>query len=166
MNSKRIDWIPKEDNGRVLQFRVYVRLETVIVSAKKLKQFYLRSNRDDGSYRIQKFRVKAPHGLSFPSAVPMYKAEPRYPPAPELHGELLLDVFTHPSLRLEAGGSQDNERYTVLGQAVLDASMTHCVFLCHPHFGRGEIEVCVIVFLPSWCICTTHSVTRRKGQDS
>lgn len=80
--------------------------------------------------------------LSFPSA--MNKPELRYPPAPELHGELLLDVFTHRSLRQEGGGSKDNERYAVLGEVVLEACITHCVFLCHPHFGKGEMEVCAV----------------------
>lgn len=74
----------------------------------------------------------------------MAKSEPHYPPAPELQGELLLDVFTHRSLRQEGGGG-DNERYVVLGEKVLEASMTHCVFLCYPQFGRQEIEVCVPV---------------------
>lgn len=74
----------------------------------------------------------------------MNKSEPRYPPAPELHGELLLNVFTHKSLRQDGGGgvSVDNERYAVLGEKVLEAGIIHSIFLTHPKWGRQEIEAC------------------------
>jgi len=58
-------------------------------------------------------------------------SEDQLPLAPDLHGDLLLDVFTHPSLR-QGGGSGDNERYTALGEKVLEAAVTHCIFIRFP----------------------------------
>jgi dsRNA-specific ribonuclease len=74
----------------------------------------------------------------------MHRPEPRYPPPIDLHGELLLDVFTHRSLRQD-GGSGDNERYAVLGEKVFEASVTNSIFSSYPHLVGKDIEVCGLV---------------------
>ncbi|KAF8576088.1 hypothetical protein K439DRAFT_1419211 [Ramaria rubella] len=62
-----------------------------------------------------------------------------YPRPPNLHGELILDVFTHKSLRQHGVGG-DNERYATLGEKVFEAAVTNCIFRKYPLYGRKEIE--------------------------
>jgi len=78
--------------------------------------------------------------------------EKRLPPLPKLTSELILQVYTHISLRrLSDNGPEeygDNERLTELGKAVLDALITYVLFSKRPMLGVAEI--CVRFFLPSF----------------
>ncbi|KAF8490752.1 hypothetical protein JB92DRAFT_1295642 [Gautieria morchelliformis] len=69
----------------------------------------------------------------------MHKPEPRFPPPIDLQGELLLNVFTHRSLRQD-GGSGDNERYAALGEKVFEASVTYSLFTTYPALVGKDIE--------------------------
>ena len=70
------------------------------------------------------------------------------PPIPRLQGEIILEVFTHRSLRFpgapldqdsEYGGT---ERLTVLGEKVLETAVTDALFRKRPIIPGPEIEVC------------------------
>jgi len=50
-----------------------------------------------------------------------------FPPLPQLNGDIILEVFTHPSLRSSTDGGH-NERYTDLGAVALQAAVTTYLF--------------------------------------
>lgn len=70
-----------------------------------------------------------------------------YPPLPKLGGDVILEVFTHRSLRfsgaLLAEDSEygDNERLAILGEKVLEAAVTDTLFRKRPMLKAEEIEV-------------------------
>ncbi|KAJ8509433.1 hypothetical protein ONZ45_g8402 [Pleurotus djamor] len=67
------------------------------------------------------------------------------PRLPDLDGNLLLQVYTHKSLRRTRGTDEetnrDNERLAVLGKAVLDLAITSALFDQTPRPDAEEIEV-------------------------
>lgn len=71
--------------------------------------------------------------------------EKQLPPLPKLTSELILQVYTHVSLRRQTGvGPEeygDNERLIELGKAVLDALVTNVLFNRRPMLKAGEICV-------------------------
>ncbi|KAI6104071.1 hypothetical protein EDD16DRAFT_1638665 [Pisolithus croceorrhizus] len=71
-----------------------------------------------------------------------YDGFPELPTLPKLSGMLVLEVFTHRSLRLACHASYgDNERLTVLGQHVLEMIITQLLFTRKPKLKRENIEV-------------------------
>ncbi|KIJ46421.1 hypothetical protein M422DRAFT_29269 [Sphaerobolus stellatus SS14] len=73
--------------------------------------------------------------------------KPAYPPLPQLQGDLMLEVFTHKSLRAveqaQASGSGfpcDNERYVVLGEKVFETAVLHHLVAQKVKMTREEIE--------------------------
>ena len=72
-----------------------------------------------------------------------YDAPPEeLPELPKLSGEVLLEVFTHRSLRLACHAKyRDNERLSVLGSHMLDMVTTQLLFSRKPMLTRSEIEV-------------------------
>ena len=71
--------------------------------------------------------------------------EKQFPPLPKLTSELILQVYTHISLRRlsEKGPEEygDNERLIELGKAVLDALITYVLFNKRPMLKVPEICV-------------------------
>ena len=69
------------------------------------------------------------------------------PPIPKLQGEIILEVFTHRSIRFPSAPiNQDSEygdsdRLTVLGEKVLEAAVTDALFRKRPMLKGGDIEV-------------------------
>lgn len=63
-----------------------------------------------------------------------------FPPLPPIKGELILNVFTHKSLR-QPNGNDDNERYAVLGEKAFEAAVAYCIFLRNPHLRKKSAEV-------------------------
>lgn len=72
-----------------------------------------------------------------------YDAPPEdLPELPKLSGEILLEVFTHRSLRLACHAKyRDNERLSVLGSYILEMMTTQLLFNRKPMLTRSEIEV-------------------------
>lgn len=66
---------------------------------------------------------------------------------PKLNGEILLDVFTHKSLRFpgapldDSSEYGDNIRLAILGEAILQATVTDALFKKRPMLKAEEIEV-------------------------
>jgi dsRNA-specific ribonuclease len=66
------------------------------------------------------------------------------PALPKLDGDIMLEVFTHRSLRF--GGAQtseeygDNERLAELGHQVFELAVTYCLFLKRPMLTAQEIQ--------------------------
>ncbi|KAF8560207.1 hypothetical protein OG21DRAFT_38851 [Imleria badia] len=71
-----------------------------------------------------------------------YDAPPEdLPDLPKLSGEILLEVFTHRSLRLACHAKyRDNERLSVLGSHILEMVTTQLLFSRKPMLTRNEIE--------------------------
>lgn len=64
------------------------------------------------------------------------------PELPKLSGQIMLEVFTHKSLRHACHARyRDNERLSVLGSYILEMITTHLLFNRRPMLLRGEIEV-------------------------
>ena len=68
------------------------------------------------------------------------------PPLPQIKsGDLILQVFTHKSLRRPNVTPEhygDNERLADLGKVVLDAAITRTLFNSRPILQAAEISVC------------------------
>ncbi len=69
-----------------------------------------------------------------------------FPPLPKLPGEVILDVYTHKSLRFPGAPSDDseygdNERLAILGEKVLETAVTDTLFRKRPMLKADEIEV-------------------------
>ncbi|EMD41938.1 hypothetical protein CERSUDRAFT_90529 [Gelatoporia subvermispora B] len=68
------------------------------------------------------------------------------PPAPRLRGEIILDVFTHHSLRFagaplnEESEYGDNERLAYLGETALQTAVTWVLFSKRPMLKAQELE--------------------------
>ena len=78
--------------------------------------------------------------------------EKRFPPLPKLTSELILQVYTHISLRrLSDKGPEeygDNERLIELGKSVLDALITYVLFNKRPMLKVAEICVRLHLLFP------------------
>lgn len=73
------------------------------------------------------------------------------PELPKLSGQIMLEVFTHKSLRLACHAKyRDNERLSVLGSHILEMVTTQLLFNRKPMFTRNEIEVSATA-MSSWC---------------
>jgi dsRNA-specific ribonuclease len=70
---------------------------------------------------------------------------PRWPPLPQLHGDLMLDVFTHHSITQGILNDQtphgNSERLAQLGQSVLDTIVTCVLFDERPMLSGEELKV-------------------------
>ncbi|KAF8078788.1 hypothetical protein FPV67DRAFT_1663476 [Lyophyllum atratum] len=65
------------------------------------------------------------------------------PPLPKVSSDLILQVYTHVSLRRSTGRPEDygdNERLIHLGKAALDASVTHALFHKRPILRMSEMR--------------------------
>ncbi|KZT04807.1 uncharacterized protein LAESUDRAFT_760824 [Laetiporus sulphureus 93-53] len=68
------------------------------------------------------------------------------PPVPKLRGDIILEVFTHKSLRFpgaptnEESDCGDNERLSMLGEKVMDTAVTFTLFNKKPLINAQEIE--------------------------
>jgi len=68
------------------------------------------------------------------------------PPLPKLSGELMLEVFTHKSLRPDSSGEPTNDEYggndrlAELGAKVLEMAITFCLFSKRPMLKATDIE--------------------------
>jgi len=69
----------------------------------------------------------------------------RVPPLPPLQsGDLILQVFTHKSLRrpkVSPADYGDNERLSELGKAALDVATTNALFQKRPYLEVADISV-------------------------
>lgn len=69
------------------------------------------------------------------------------PAAPKLRGDIILEVFTHKSLRFpgapinEDSEFGDNERLSILGEKVLQLAVTFALFNKRPMLKAEDIEV-------------------------
>jgi len=67
------------------------------------------------------------------------------PPAPKLRGDIILEVFTHKSLRFPGAPVNeeygDNVRLAVLGQKVLECAATYTLFNRRPMLNADEITM-------------------------
>ncbi len=69
-------------------------------------------------------------------------------PLPKLTGEIILEVFTHRSLRFPGAPSNedsefgDNTRLAALGEKILEAAVTDTLFRKRPMLSAVDIEVC------------------------
>jgi dsRNA-specific ribonuclease len=69
------------------------------------------------------------------------------PPLPKFSGELMLEVFTHKSLRPDLSGEPTNDEYggndrlAELGAKVLEMAITFCLFSKRPMLKAADIEV-------------------------
>ena len=75
-----------------------------------------------------------------------YDAPPEdLPELPKLSGQIMLEVFTHKSLRLACHAKyRDNERLSVLGSHILEMMTTQLLFNRRPMLMRSEIEVSAV----------------------
>jgi dsRNA-specific ribonuclease len=75
------------------------------------------------------------------------------PPIPKLNGEVLLDVFTHRSLRFHGAPLDDSSEYgdnirlAVLGKVILEACITDTLFKKRPMLPADQIEVRSVRYL-------------------
>jgi dsRNA-specific ribonuclease len=70
----------------------------------------------------------------------------RVPLLPPLQSDLILQVFTHKSLRrpkVSPADYGDNERLSELGKVALDVATTHALFLKRPYLEVADISVSV-----------------------
>jgi dsRNA-specific ribonuclease len=97
--------------------------------------------------------------------------ERQLPPLPKLTSELILQVYTHISLRRQTGvGPEehgDNERLIELGKAVLDALVTNVLFDRRPMLKVAEICVSLHWLLfenrgKMWSNVLRHSINEPK----
>ncbi|KAG0704356.1 hypothetical protein DFH29DRAFT_911984 [Suillus ampliporus] len=88
-------------------------------------------------------------GLGMPAATlkrsrsPTFDAMPEeLPDLPKLSGLIILEVFTHRSLRLACNALfRDNERLSVLGHEILEMMTTQLLFFRKPQLAVQQIEV-------------------------
>ncbi|KAI0961970.1 hypothetical protein AcV7_000925 [Taiwanofungus camphoratus] len=68
------------------------------------------------------------------------------PPVPKLHGEIILEVFTHSSLRFPGAPTNEDseygngERLSVLGEKILEAAVTSALFSKRPMLKADDIK--------------------------
>jgi hypothetical protein len=88
------------------------------------------------------------------------------PPLPKLTGDIILDVFTHKSLRVNATPTNDlcgdNDRLAELGEKVLNMTTTDVLFNQNPILSAGDISVSQ----PVSCIFNMKSPLCRKSEKS
>ena len=88
------------------------------------------------------------------------------PSLPKLIGEIILEVFTHRSLRFpgapinEDSEYGDNERLAILGEKVLETAVTDTLFRKKPLLKGSDIEVCILLLYGD--ITSTHFLIRRN----
>lgn len=65
------------------------------------------------------------------------------PPLPKINGDVILEVFTHKSLRVVHVNEEygDNERLALLGGAFLEAAVTESLFRSKPALKADDIRV-------------------------
>lgn len=84
------------------------------------------------------------------------------PELPKLSGEIMLEVFTHRSLRLACHAKyRDNERLSVLGSHILEMVATQLLFNRKPMLTRSEIEVSATI-MKSQCQRRCFRKARRQ----
>ncbi|KAF8898922.1 ribonuclease III domain-containing protein [Infundibulicybe gibba] len=88
--------------------------------------------------------LKRPYAISIPGGTQRSTSTPRPPQLPKITGELILQVFTHKSLRRKTGHPsdyEDNERLIELGTKVLDTAITFCLFSQTPLLTVRELSI-------------------------
>jgi dsRNA-specific ribonuclease len=71
-----------------------------------------------------------------------------FPPLPKINGDVILEVFTHKSLRVAHVNEEygDNERLALLGSAFLEAVVTESLFRLKPTLEADDIKASHFVF--------------------
>ena len=66
-----------------------------------------------------------------------------WPSIPQLNGEIILDVFTHRSLRFPGATSSygDGGRLAILGEKALECAVTYTLFKRKPLLDQAQIQV-------------------------
>jgi len=91
--------------------------------------------------------AKAPHNPGLKRPRSSSNAMEPLPPAPKLRGDIILEVFTHKSLRFpgapidEDSEFGDNERLSTLGEKVLELAVTSALFSKRPMLKAEDIEI-------------------------
>jgi hypothetical protein len=92
------------------------------------------------------------------------------PPLPELTGDVLLEVFTHRSLRFSGAPMNDefgdSERLAILGAEVMELITTYCLFCKRPMLKADEIEVCITFWYTYALLISLFLCSRPKGVKS
>ncbi|GJE85783.1 ribonuclease 3 [Phanerochaete sordida] len=88
---------------------------------------------------LKRHRSPSSTTMDSPAPVPI-------PPIPKLQGEIILEVFTHRSIRFPGAPVNqdseygDNDRLAVLGEKVLEAAVTDALFRKRPMLKGSDIE--------------------------
>jgi hypothetical protein len=71
------------------------------------------------------------------------------PPLPPLHGELMLDVFTHRALTRGVLNDHtlhgNSDRLAQLGQSVMNTIVTYILFAERPMLSGEELKVYIVI---------------------
>ncbi|KAG6890734.1 hypothetical protein C0992_013117 [Termitomyces sp. T32_za158] len=87
---------------------------------------------------------------------------PQGPPLPKVSSDIVLQVFTHVSLRRTGGSAEDdNERLIHLGRLVLDAAVTNILFNKRPIRTTQEI---IVSFWNAWFFPADHHDTQSERE--
>lgn len=70
------------------------------------------------------------------------------PQLPKITGDIILEVFTHRTLRFPGAPPAseeygDNERLAELGSKALDTAVTYALFCKRPMLTAAELKVCI-----------------------
>lgn len=106
------------------------------------------------STHLKRSHKEANHILTATSAEPkppgVENSTPKLPSLPRIPGELLLQVYTHKSLRRPEDVSseelEDSERLAVLGDKVFSAAVTLIMFKKRPMKSSQELQVWTLSF--------------------
>ena len=92
------------------------------------------------------------------------------PPLPKLTGDIILDVFTHRSLRFpgapisEDSEYGDNERLAVLGEKALETAVTDTLFKKRPMLKAADIEVRILMSYCFWPL-TFYRIPQKERKE-
>lgn len=91
------------------------------------------------------------------------------PSLPKLPGDIVLEVFTHRSLRFpgapinEDSEYGDNERLAILGEKAMETAVTDTLFRKRPMLKAFEIEVSIQFLSALEVITTITAVTTQRN---
>ena len=80
-------------------------------------------------------------------SLPVLTMDPDLPPAPQIDGEAMLEIFVHPSIRFTGmplnsdSPYGDGKRLAILGGKALDAAFTHLLFDKRPMMTADTLDV-------------------------
>lgn len=90
--------------------------------------------------------------------------DPDLPPAPQIDGEAMLEIFVHSSIRFTGiplnsdSLYADGKRLSILGGKALEAAYTHVLFDQRPMMPADTLEVWSSSFLSSFAVLTKTMV--------